>query len=122
MSLKCQHVVISMSDKKAMKEFYIDKLGLGLLEEEEHFFAASAGAVRFSFFAGAKKYPINEDATSVSIILRTDDIKRTKEELLSKGIRLLSDINEAPGFMKYLNIEDPDNNLVYIGEYYRDPV
>ncbi|HJY62884.1 MAG TPA: VOC family protein [Ignavibacteria bacterium] len=119
---KCQHVVISMSDKKTMREFYINKLGLNLLEEEDHFFACAAGPIRFSFFAGAKKYPVNEDATGVTIILRTDNIIQTKEELTAKGISFLGDIVEAPGFMKYLTIEDPDNNLIYISEYYREPV
>ncbi len=119
---KCQHVVISMTDKAAMRDFYINKLGLNLLEEEDHFFACTAGPIRFSFFAGAKKYPINEDATGVSVILRTDNISAAKEELIAKGINLLGDVVEAPGFMKYFTIEDPDNNLIYIGEYYREPV
>jgi catechol 2,3-dioxygenase-like lactoylglutathione lyase family enzyme len=111
-----------MSDKKRMKEFYIDKLGLRLIEEEENFFAAAAGPVRISFFAGARKYPINEDATGISMILRTDDISATRDELSAKGIKFLSDVTDAPGFMKYINFEDPDNNLVYISEYYEEPV
>ena len=122
MNLKCQHVVFSMSDKKAMKRFYIDKLGLDLLEEEEHFFAAAAGTVRFTFFEGAKKYPINEDATGISIVLRCDDIGKTRKELVNESINLLSDITEAPGFMKYITIEDPDNNIVHIAEYLREPI
>jgi predicted enzyme related to lactoylglutathione lyase len=111
-----------MSDKKAMREFYINKLGLDMLEEEEHFFAAAAGDVRFSFFEGAKKYPINEDAAGISIILRCNDITKKRDEIVNKGIKLLSDITEAPGFMKYLTIEDPDNNIVHIAEYLREPV
>jgi len=122
MNLKCQHMVFSMSDKKAMREFYIDRLGLDVLEDEEHFFAAAAGEVRFSFFEGAKKYPINEDATGVSIILRCDDIAKKREEIINKGVKILNDITEAPGFMKYLTIEDPDNNIVHIAEYLREPV
>ena len=122
MKLKCQHISINMSDKKPMREFYIDKLRLDLLEEEEHFFAASAGAVRFSFFVGAKKYPVNEDAAGFSIILRTENILKAKEELIGKGIKLLEDIVEARGFMKYFSVEDPDNNLIFIAEYLREPV
>ena len=122
MNLKCQHVVFSMSDKKAMKKFYIDKLELDLLEDEEHFFAAAAGNVRFSFFEGARKYPINEDAAGISVILRCDDLVKTRGELLNKGIKLLGDITEAPGFMKYVTVEDPDNNIVHIAEYLHEPV
>jgi predicted enzyme related to lactoylglutathione lyase len=111
-----------MTDKKAMKKFYIDKLGLELQEEDEHFFAAAAGAVRFSFFEGAKKYPINEDASGMSIVLRCYDITATRNELVTRGIKLLGDIEEAPGFMKYITLEDPDNNIIHIGEYLREPV
>jgi predicted enzyme related to lactoylglutathione lyase len=111
-----------MSDLKSMKDFYVNKLGLRLLEEEEHFFAAAAGDVRFSFFEGAKKYPINEDSAGLSIMLRCNDIIKTRDEIAGKGIELLSDITEAPGFLKYITIEDPDNNIVHIAEYLKEPV
>lgn len=124
MNLRCQHIGFNISDVKASKDFYIDKLGLKLIDEKgENFFAAKAGDVRFSFFGGAVKQPTPpDDASGMSIILRTDNINEAKETVLSKGITLIQDIAEAPGFMKWISIEDPDGNIVHIGEYLTNPL
>lgn len=42
MDLKLQHVVIRTTDIKNAKDFYVNKLGLVMLEEAENFFAAKA--------------------------------------------------------------------------------
>ncbi len=121
MNLKCQHLSYSCADINAMKKFYIENLELELLDDGKHFFAARAGDVRFSFFVGGKKYPIADDSAGMGIILRTDDVNAAKENMVSKGITLLNDIVEAPGFMKFFTLEDPDGNIVHIGEYLSDP-
>ena len=122
MDLKCEHIGVNVSDIKQMKEFYLNLMGFKLIEETDSFFAAKAGDVRFSFFSGAKKYAINDDATGISIILRTGNVIETRDELVKKGIVLLSDIIEAGGFLKFFTIEDPDNNIIHIGEYLKDPL
>ncbi len=121
MKFECKHLSYSVSDKKAMKEFYADKLELELLDDGPHFFAVRAGDVRFSFFAGGKRYSIADDSAGMGIVLKTDDVFKAKEFITSKQIILLSDIIEAPGFMKFFTLEDPDGNIIHIGEYLADP-
>lgn len=121
MKFECKHLSYSVSDKNAMKEFYADKLGLELLDDGEHFFAVRAGDIRFSFFAGGKKYPVADDAAGMGIILKTENVSEARAFVLSKDITLLNDIVEAPNFMKFFTLEDPDGNIVHIGEYLSDP-
>ena len=122
MDLKCEHIGFNVSDVKAMKDFYTNKLELELLDSQENFFAVRSGNVRFSFFGGAVKYPLNDDSTGMSMILRTNNIADTREKIVSKGINLSMDITEAPGFMKFISFEDPEGNPVHIGEYLADPL
>jgi predicted enzyme related to lactoylglutathione lyase len=122
MNLKCEHIGFNVADLKSMKEFYVDKLGLELLDEKGNFFAVRAGDVRFSFFGGSVKYPVKDDSTGMSVILRTDNIKETRDMIVNNGIKLVMDITEAPGFMRFISFEDPENNAVHIGEYLADPL
>jgi catechol 2,3-dioxygenase-like lactoylglutathione lyase family enzyme len=121
MDFKCKHLSYSVSDVNSMREFYVDKLGLEMLDNGQNFFAVRAGDVRFSFFAGGKKYPIADDSTGMGIILATENVSDAKAHVTSQGIALLNDIIEAPGFMKFFTMEDPDGNIVHVGEYLADP-
>lgn len=121
MKFECKHLSYSCADIKAMREFYADKLELELLDNGEHFFAVRAGDVRFSFFAGGKRYVIADDSAGMGIILKTDNVNEAKDFVTGKGIILLNDIVEAPNFMKFFTLEDPDGNIVHIGEYLADP-
>lgn len=58
----------------------------------------------------------------MQIILRTDNIEAAKAELVGNGITLAQDIVEAPGFMRFFTIEDPDGNVIHVGQYLRDPL
>ena len=117
MNLSCKHIVIRTADVNASRAFYCDALELELLENEEHFFAIKAGALRISVFGGAERFANAENYAGVSIILATDDVVETRDEVLAKGLSLADDIIEAPGFMKFFTLLDPDSNIVHIGEY-----
>jgi hypothetical protein len=42
--------------------------------------------------------------------------------LVTNGLTLAQDIVEAPGFMRFFTVEDPDANVIHIAEYLRDPL
>jgi len=117
MKFELKHLSYNVSDLKASKDFYVNKLEFDELDSTEHFFAAKTGNIRFSFFPGAKKYPIADDAAGMGIILAVDNIQEAKEFIMGNGISLLNDIVEAPGFMKFFTVEDPDGNIIHFGEY-----
>jgi len=123
MKLGCQHIVVRTTNISIAKDFYVNKLGLEILEEAQNFFAAKAGNVRLSFFEGYEKQETGEDAkTGFSIIFRTDDLDKAKEEAIAKGIKINGDIIDIPNFHKFLEIEDPDGNIIFLGQYYIEPV
>jgi catechol 2,3-dioxygenase-like lactoylglutathione lyase family enzyme len=114
----CNHITIACSDIDRAHEFYIDKLGLTLLNRWPHMISARAGEVRFSISPSDE---LSKEG-NVNVILRTDDIDAAKKELESRGVTLLEDIVEAPNFMRFFTIEDPDHNIIHIGQYLRDPL
>jgi catechol 2,3-dioxygenase-like lactoylglutathione lyase family enzyme len=123
MNLRCQHAVIRVRDIKISKEFYIDTLGLELIEEMGNFFAARAGGVRLSFFGGYEKPDNPEDIkTGVSLILRVDNLDTAKNELSAKNIEPLGDVIDIPNFHKFLEYEDSDGNVFFLAEYHVEPV
>jgi predicted enzyme related to lactoylglutathione lyase len=100
-----------------MKDFYVGKLGLEVLEDFPQVLAVRAGDIRFSFFKSSEEL---ENQNRVQVILRTTDIESAKAAIAKAGVEIIEDVVEAPNFMKFLTIADPDNNTVYIGEYLRD--
>lgn len=121
--LECRHVMLAVSDIAEAREFYIVKLDLPLLEEHPKMFAFRAGGLRFSVMPGGRKLPDDtEDTAPATILLSTDDIDTAVKDLTERGVRFIGEIEEAPGFMRHAPFVDPDNNLLYLCEYFRDPV
>lgn len=118
-----QHVVVRVTSIEAAKDFYLNKIGLELLEDAGNFFAAKAGDVRLSFFAGYEKPESSEDPkTGVSLIFRTDDLSASAIELEAKGVKPLGEVIDIPDFHKFLEYEDPDGNVFFLAEYKVEPV
>ena len=123
MKLTCNHIAFRASDLKKTKDFYIKKLELEVLQNTSALLALKAGEVRLSFFGGYKKTSTaSKNKTGYNIILRTKNILATRNSLVKKKVELIQDITEAPGFLKFISIKDPDNNIIHIGEYLSDPL
>ena len=123
MNYRLQHAVIRTTDISAAKEFYIKKLGLEVIEETGNFFACRAGVARLSVFGGYDKpKDLEEPKTGVSLILRVDDLDSAIAELRSKGVELKGNVIDIPNFHKFQEFEDPDGTILYLAEYYIEPV
>lgn len=122
MNLKIQHAVIRVTDITMAKEFYLQKLGMEVLEEVNNFFAAKAGTVRLSFFEGYEKAETGEDVkTGISLIFRVDSLDDAIAEARSNGIKLNGEIIDIPNFHKFQEFEDPDGNIFFFAEYHVEP-
>ena len=125
MNLEIQHIEVHVSSLEKARDFYVDKLGLKVIEETPtlSLFSVRAGSVRISIFGGYEA-PLNPSAkqTSTHIIFRTDDIIKTVEELKVRGVIFTGEIFEAPGFIKGITTTDADGNVIEIAEYMRDPL
>ncbi|MBE2216732.1 MAG: VOC family protein [Ignavibacteria bacterium] len=118
-----QHAVIRVSDIAVAKEFYLNKLGLELLEDSGNFFAAKAGNIRLSVFGGYEKAGDPENPkTGVSLIFRVDNLEKAIEEYKAKGVPFFGEIIDIPNFHKFMESEDPDGNVFFLAEYHKEPV
>ena len=125
MNLEIQHVEIHVSSRERAFGFYVDKLGLELIEEtpELNLFSVKAGGVRISIFSGYEPNTNpHEKKASTHIIFRTEDIGKTVVELTKRGLVFNTEIFEAPGFLKGIETADPDGNIIEIAQYLRDPL
>jgi len=125
LKLTLQHVEIHVSSIPEAREFYIDKLGLELLDETPalDLIAVRAGSVRISLFGGyVRNQTPNSNHVGTHIILRTDDLEQTIAELESRGVTFRGEVVEAGGFIKDIETMDPDGNVIEIAEYLRDPL
>lgn len=123
MEIKLQHAVIRVTSIDSAKDFYLNKLGLEMLEDSGNFFAAKAGGVRLSFFAGYEKQESNDDPkTGVSLIFRVENLENAANELKLKGILPFGDVIDIPNFHKFLEYEDFDGNVFFLAEYVTEPV
>jgi glyoxylase I family protein len=125
MNLEIQHVEIHVSSLEKAKEFYINKLGLEVIEETPALDLCSvkAGGVRISIFGG---YEPNtnpfEKKAGTHIIFRTESIEQAMEELKNRGVTFNGELFEAPGFIRGITMTDPDGNVIEVAEYLRDPL
>ena len=125
MKLEIQHIEIHVSSLDNARQFYVDALGLDILEEVPaiNLLSVRAGGVRISIFGGFKqKKQMVHKTIGTHIIFKTGNLKESIETLQQRGIIFSSPILEAPGFLKSICTSDPDGNLIEIAEYFRDPL
>ncbi len=118
MNLDCKHISVRVADIEATKDFYINKLGLTLLDEKHGFLAAKTGMIRISFFGGfAIADNEGEKHVGNTIAFSTSNIEDTRDELINKGVQLTTDITNANNYLKFISLKDPNGLVVSIAEY-----
>ncbi len=121
MTFTSSHFGLHVRDLASARRFYVDQLGLTVLQDTPsmRLLAVRAGDVRLSIFG---------DRTDTSgegpcqIILATENLNAAITELEQRGLSPIHPPVEAPGFMTFVNILDPDGNRIGIVEYLRDPL
>ena len=123
MKLTCSQVLFSVTDLSKARDFYVTKLGFAIVEDHPKMFAFRAGDVRFSVMGGAHHQDRAEAGEArVKLMFRCDDVADTVRRLAEQGVETNGPIEEAPGFMRHVELFDPDNNLIYLAQYLRDPL
>ncbi len=121
----CYQIVIGASDVSASVDFYHQILGCEILEDfrDKGFAALLGGPIRISIFGGnTRRENVPDNEAGMNMVFRTEDIAKTVEEFKAKGVSFTGQIFEAPGFMKWVDLTDPDGNIVQVGQYLRDPI
>jgi catechol 2,3-dioxygenase-like lactoylglutathione lyase family enzyme len=121
MKLTGGHVELHVPDLAAARRFYVEQLGLQVLQETPaiRLLALRAGAMRISIFGTES---VSTGPGAVHLVFGSPDLARTLVDLEAMGIPCAGPPVEAPGFCRYVQIRDPAGNLVEIAEYLRDPL
>lgn len=121
-SPEIRHVVLNASNIEKSRAFYAKTLGLPLLESEKNFFVFRSGSIRVSVFPGGKKLAAKGPVPNVKLMFEVARLKDAIAKLKRKKVKFLGEIEEAPGFMRYVTLADPDNNVLFLAQYLRDPL
>ena len=124
MEIDTCHFEIHCHSLEAAEAFYVGTLGLPVLQRapSAKLLAVRAGAVRLSVFYDATIDEIRRARQSgARIIFRTAALSEFIGRLQAAGV-VVPAISEAPGFMKFISLEDPSGNRIEVAEYLRDPL
>lgn len=115
--------ILPVTDTKRAKEFYVDKIGLEMMElpgpEDFMMFKAGAG----TSLAVYKRPSVKVEHTQVGF--NVDDIEKVMEELKSKGVKFeeydMPDLKTRNGVAEYEGaksawFKDPDGNILSINQ------
>lgn len=122
MPIECSQLLIRVADLTEARAFYVDRLGLEIIEEFPRMIAVRAGLVRFSIIGGGKKRKQDDDDPPATVMLRVPNLDEAMTDLTSRGVTFQSEVQIAPGFMRYVSILDPDTNEIFLAEYLADPL
>ena len=115
------HFELHVRDLGAAKHFYVDQLGLPVLQETPamNLVAVRAGKSRMSIFGNRAD---QGGAGPSQIILAVESIDRAVAEMNAKGITVSGPPVTAGTFLRFVTTLDPDGNTVAISEYLRDAI
>jgi catechol 2,3-dioxygenase-like lactoylglutathione lyase family enzyme len=117
-AIESVHVEMKTRSLAATRSFYVDRLGLRVVQESEGLLALLAGTLRISIFetgdVGAEH--------AMHVIFRVDDLDEARRNLGERGVHFEGGRHHASGFMDYLVTRDPDGRPVEIAQYLRDPM
>ncbi len=116
---------IHVRDLAAARHFYVDQLGLPVLQETAalKLLAVRTGASRLTIFGdqtGDQTGVIGKQLSHIT--LATENIDATIAELRSRGVIVAGEPIEAKGFMRFVILSDPEGHTVGIAQHLRDPI
>jgi catechol 2,3-dioxygenase-like lactoylglutathione lyase family enzyme len=105
-------VIVRVSNIATSKEWYVKKLGLALLFEDDKMKLVvldTKGPTSLTLWQTDKTVSVNRDTASYPIF-KTPDADALKQELLNRGIEVGEIIEDA--YVKYFFFYDPDGNIL----------
>lgn len=113
------HFELHVRDLAAARHFYVDQLGLPVLEESAamNLIAVRAGNSRISLFGN--RTDTNGPGPS-QIILAVEDIEKAAADIESRGVVVSGPPVSAGTFLRFVTTFDPDGNTVAVSQYLRN--
>ena len=121
MNVSDLHFELHVRDLAAAKRFYVEQLGLPVLQETAamNLLAVRVGASRMSIFGNRTD---QSGPGPSQIILAVDAIEDAVIELEAKGVVVSGPPVTAGTFLKFVTTLDPDGNTVAISQYLRNAI
>lgn len=115
------HFELHVRDLAAARRFYVDQLGLPVLQETPAMtlLAVRAGNARVSIFGNRSD---DGGPGPSQIILAVADIDAAVAELTARGVTVSGRPVAAGTFLRFVTTLDPDGNTVAVSEYLRSAV
>ena len=110
-------VIVRVSNIATSKEWYIKKLGLALLFEDDNLKLVvldTKGPTSLTLWQTDKTVSVNRNTASYPIF-RTPDADALRQELLNRGIEVEEIIQDA--YVKYFFFNDPDGNILKLVKF-----
>ena len=101
----------SVKDLNAAKRFYGEVLGLKKTFEMEGWSEFSHADGAASIGLSAISEPGEGGAT---VVLKVDDLDRSRKELGAKGVKFEGDVMEVPGVVRIASFRDPAGNRLQL--------
>ncbi|HEV7331505.1 MAG TPA: VOC family protein [Flavisolibacter sp.] len=105
-------VIVRVSNIATSKEWYVKKLGLGLLFEDDKMKLVvldTKGPTSLTLWQTDKTVSVNKDTASYPIF-KTPDADALKQELSNRGVQVGEITQDA--YVKYFFFYDPDGNIL----------
>ena len=115
------HFELHVRDLGAAKRFYVDQLGLPVLQETASMglLAIRVGNSRMSIFGNRKDAG---GAGPSQIILAVKDIEQAVAEIEARGVVVSGPPVTAGTFLRFVTTLDPEGNVVAISQYLRNAI
>ena len=101
----------SVKDLTAAKRFYGEVLGLKKTFEMDGWteFSHADGAVSIGLSAMSES-----EQGGATVVLKVDDLDRSRKELGAKGVKFEGDVMEVPGVVRISTFRDPAGNRLQL--------
>ncbi|MBS0480196.1 MAG: VOC family protein [Proteobacteria bacterium] len=113
MSYAMRRVIIFTHNFAAIRDFYRDMFGLGVVEEDDGWADLSAGGCNIAIHAAGKGVTVGPDYEGPhKIVFHADDVVAARADLVSRGARM--DEVKVFGDLHLCDGSDPDENRFQI--------
>lgn len=110
---------VGVKDLNKSKEFFMDKLGLNVFEEQSEYgwieLRGKRGGTVLGVGQSTQQSGIPAGVNAVVTFI-TDDYDGTKKELHLKGIEFFDEVSGFPGVPRMICFKDPDGNTFQLVE------
>jgi catechol 2,3-dioxygenase-like lactoylglutathione lyase family enzyme len=108
-----RRVILFTHNMAGMRAFYVDIIGLQVVEEDDGWIDLEAGGCNIALHAAGTKVEIGRDFEGPhKIVFAADDVAAAREDLMSRGAKMGT--IKVFGDLRLCDGDDPDGNRIQL--------